>query len=99
MNTGAHMDRLLRHLKALIAFDTQNPPRRVVADSLIFEYLRTALGVKFKVEVTDHGKGRVSFYAVRGTPDRLFNVHIDTVPVLSGAKFPPLERTHLEDRV
>ncbi|MFT5139671.1 MAG: acetylornithine deacetylase [Lysobacterales bacterium] len=99
MNTGVHMERLLRHLKALVAYDTQNPPRRVVADSLIFEYLRTALGDKFKVKVTDHGKGRVSFFAVRGTPDRLFNVHIDTVPVLAGSKFPPLEMTQHKDRV
>ena len=99
MNANANMGRLLRHLKALLAFDTQNPPRRIVADSLIFEYLRTAVGDKFEVKVTDHGKGRVSFFAVRGNPDCLFNVHLDTVPVLEGAMFPPLEMTQHEGRI
>ncbi|MBT8062404.1 MAG: M20/M25/M40 family metallo-hydrolase, partial [Xanthomonadales bacterium] len=96
MNQGANMQRLLRHLKALIAFDTQNPPRKISADSLIFEYLRTALGESFESEVTDHGKGRVAFHAVRGKPRCLFNVHIDTVPVLSDALYPPLEM-HIDD--
>ncbi len=83
------MGRLLRHLKALIAFDTQNPPRNLVAGSLIFEYLRTAVGHDFEIRLTDHNKGRVSFLALRGKPDRLFNVHIDTVPVLDGQNFRP----------
>lgn len=94
-----HMDRMLRHLKALIAFDTQNPPRNVSADSLVMEYLRTTLGAGFEFDIVDHGKGRVSFLAVRGSPDFLFNVHIDTVPVLEGAKFPPLKMTLHDDRV
>jgi acetylornithine deacetylase len=99
MNPNAHLGRLLRHLKALIAFDTQNPPRKLSGDSLIFEYLRTALGESFEIQVIDHGIGRVSFFAVRGEPDCLFNVHIDTVPVLEGAMFPPLEMTQHEDRI
>ena len=94
-----NMERLLRHLKVLIAFDTQNPPRNIVADSLMIEYLRTAVGPDFDVQVQDHGKGRVSFLAVRGKPGILFNVHIDTVPVLDGARFPPLEMTIYNDRV
>jgi acetylornithine deacetylase len=94
-----NMDRLLRHLEALIAFDTQNPPRNIVAGSLLIEYLRTATGPAFDIQVQDHGKGRVSFLAVRGKPELLFNVHIDTVPVLPGAQFPPLEMTVHKDRV
>jgi len=99
MNPNANMGRLLRHLKALLAFDTQNPPRSIVAESLIFEYLRTALGEAFKVQITDHGKGRVSFLAVRGSPQCLFNVHLDTVPMLNDAMFPPLEMTQHEGRI
>ncbi|MDX1461118.1 MAG: hypothetical protein R3348_08685, partial [Xanthomonadales bacterium] len=76
MIAGRHRERLLRHLKALVAFDTQNPPRSIRADSLIFEYLRTALGKRFEMTVTDHGKGRVSFLAVRWQPRYLFNVHL-----------------------
>ena len=93
MIPGPNTQRMLRHLKALVAFDTQNPPRRISADSLIFEYLRTALGESFSYQVTDHGKGRVAFHAVRGNPDCLFNVHIDTVPIIEGALYPPLELT------
>ena len=93
------MDRLLRHLKALIAFDTQNPPRKIQAESLLFEYLKTAFGQEFEINIQDHGRGRVSFFAVRGQPDRLFNVHIDTVAVHEGSKFPPLEMTVHEGRV
>ena len=99
MNPQAHLGRLLRHLKALIAFDTQNPPRRLSGESLIFEYLRTAIGSEFYVEIQDHGKGRISFFAVRGKPNCLFNVHLDTVPAIEGSMFPPLEMTQHEGRI
>ena len=65
----------------------------------MWDYLRSALGSGFRISLTDHGKGRVSFLAVRGAPDVLFNVHLDTVPVLDGARFPALEMTLHEDRV
>jgi acetylornithine deacetylase len=94
-----NLQRLLRHLKALIAFDTQNPPRQFHADSLLFEYLATALGRAFEVTVTDHGKGRISFLAVRGAPHRLFNAHLDTVPAIAGSLYPPLEMNVSEGRV
>ncbi|MEO8741975.1 MAG: acetylornithine deacetylase, partial [Lysobacteraceae bacterium] len=42
-------------------------------------YIRAQLP-EFRIEVTDHGAGAVSLFAVRGTPARLFNVHLDTVP-------------------
>jgi acetylornithine deacetylase len=69
---------VLRHLEALVAFDTRNPPRLIGTDG-IFDYIRAQLP-DFRVEVTDHGDGAVSLMAVRGTPRRLFNVHLDTVP-------------------
>lgn len=69
---------VLRHLEALIAFDTRNPPRLIGTDG-IFDYLREQLP-GFRIEVTDHGDGAVSMLAVRGNPTRLFNVHLDTVP-------------------
>ncbi len=68
----------LAHLKALVAFDTRNPPRAIDAGG-IFDYLRGQLP-GFDVTVTDHGAGAVSLLAVRGTPRLLFNVHLDTVP-------------------
>jgi len=68
----------LEHLRALVAFDTRNPPRAIDTNG-IFEYLRAHLG-GFACETTDHGAGAVSLYAVRGQPKILFNVHLDTVP-------------------
>ena len=69
---------VLRHLEALVAFDTRNPPRAIGTGG-VFDYLRTQLP-GFDVRVTDHGAGAVSMLAVRGNPSRLFNVHLDTVP-------------------
>ncbi|MBX3726751.1 MAG: acetylornithine deacetylase [Xanthomonadales bacterium] len=72
------LDAVLRHLDALVAFDTRNPPRAIGTDG-IFDYLRAQLP-GFRIEVVDHGAGAVHLLAVRGTPRRLFNVHLDTVP-------------------
>ncbi len=68
----------LRHLEALVSFDTRNPPRTIGTGGM-FDYLRAQLP-GFRVEVTDHGDGAVSMLAVRGAPRRVFNVHLDTVP-------------------
>ena len=69
---------ILRHLEALVGFDTRNPPRAIDTGG-IFDYLRVQLP-GFRIEVADHGAGAVSMLAVRGNPRRLFNVHLDTVP-------------------
>ncbi|HEU4665814.1 MAG TPA: acetylornithine deacetylase [Dokdonella sp.] len=68
----------LRHLDALVGFDTRNPPRAIGTGGL-FDYLRAQLP-GFSVDVADHGAGAVSMLAVRGAPRRVFNVHLDTVP-------------------
>lgn len=85
------LDRALEHLRALVGFDTQNPPRDLRADTPLYGYLREAVGPGFEVEVLDHGRGSVTFHARRGEPGVLFNAHIDTVPALGGERFPPLE--------
>ncbi len=69
---------VLRHLEALVAFDTRNPPR-LIGTGGIFDYIRANLP-GFCIDVIDHGAGAVSLLAVRGAPRRLFNVHLDTVP-------------------
>ncbi|NRB71857.1 MAG: acetylornithine deacetylase [Xanthomonadales bacterium] len=92
-------ERILEHLEALVAFDTQNPPRALDAEAPIFAYLSKQLAPEFEISVTDHGKGRVSYLARRGSPDILFNVHLDTVPALPGSKYPPLQLTREGDRV
>ncbi len=68
----------LRHLQALVAFDTRNPPRAIDGEG-IFGYLRAHLA-GFECTTRDHGAGAVSLYARRGRPRLLFNVHLDTVP-------------------
>ena len=75
---AALLDATLAHLRALVAFDTRNPPRAIGTDG-IFDYLRAQLP-SFDVEMSDHGAGAVSLFAVRGQPKLLFNVHLDTVP-------------------
>jgi len=68
----------LEHLKALVAYDTRNPPRAIDTGG-IFDYLRAQLP-GFDVKVTDYGAGAVTLHAVRGQSKYLFNVHMDTVP-------------------
>ncbi len=72
-------DDVLKHLAALVSFDTRNPPRIISAEGGLFAYLCEQLP-DFQLEVTDHGDGAVSLFAVRGQPTVLFNVHMDTVP-------------------
>ncbi|ODT97182.1 MAG: acetylornithine deacetylase [Rhodanobacter sp. 67-28] len=72
------LDATLKHLAALVGFDTRNPPRAIDTGG-IFDYLRAQLP-GFDVTVTDFGAGAVALHAVRGEPKVLFNVHLDTVP-------------------
>lgn len=90
---------VLDFLESLVAFDTQNPPRALAADAPVFAWLGGVLGDKFAIEMTDHGRGRVSMLAVRGEPSLLFNCHLDTVPAIDGARYPALEMTRDGDRV
>jgi acetylornithine deacetylase len=90
---------VLKHLESLIAFDTQNPPRTMHAGSPIFAWVTETLGPDFEIELIDHGLGRISMLAVRGRPDLLFNVHLDTVPIIQGSRFPALEMTLDSGRV
>lgn len=78
INADTLLDATLTHLRALVSFDTRNPPRSIGTGG-IFDYLREQLS-GFEVSVTDQGAGAVSLYAVRGKPKYLFNVHLDTVP-------------------
>jgi acetylornithine deacetylase len=77
-DSSALLDATLEHLRALVGFDTRNPPRAIGTDG-IFDYLRAQLS-GFEVTVTDFGAGAVALHAVRGQPKYLFNVHLDTVP-------------------
>lgn len=94
-----HVTGVLDHLKSLIAFDTQNPPRSLDAGAPVFSWIKDVLGPGFDIDLIDHGLGRISMLAVRGEPSLLFNVHLDTVPVIKGSRFPALEMTLDDGRV
>ena len=49
------LDSVLKHLEALVSFDTRNPPRDIGTGG-IFDYLRSQLE-GFRIEVIDHGAG------------------------------------------
>ena len=91
------IDAILDHLAKLVAFDTRNPPRAIPADRGIAAYLRDALP-GFRVDVRDHGAGAVSVHAVRGTPKRVFNFHVDTVPVADGWRHDPFSLSVHDER-
>lgn len=88
----------LAHLEKLVSFDTRNPPRAIAAQGGIFDYIHANLP-GFDVQVTDHGAGAVSLYAVRGTPKYLFNVHLDTVPDSPAWTASPYAMRRRDDRV
>jgi acetylornithine deacetylase len=82
------LDATLGHLRALVAFDTRNPPRAIGRG--IFDYLHAHLA-GFDCTFADHGAGALSLLAVRGAPKRLFNVHLDTVPDAPGWSADPFD--------
>ncbi|MFK8012217.1 MAG: acetylornithine deacetylase [Marinicellaceae bacterium] len=78
------INNILKNLDFLIQQDTQNPPRKICQDDLLYQHLTSHFGsFGFEVEITDLGEGHVIFYAKKGKPSVLFNVHLDTVPVTS----------------
>jgi acetylornithine deacetylase len=87
---------VLRHLEALVSFDTRNPPR-LIGSGGIFDYIRAQLP-DFRIDVIDHGDGAVSLLALRGQPKRVFNVHLDTVPSSPAWTSDPLRLRITDDR-
>lgn len=88
---------ILSHLEALVAIDTQNPPRPQTADGALVQVITGALP-GFEIKVTDLGEGCLIIDAVRGTPKALFNVHLDTVPIAKGWSSDPHALVRADDR-
>ncbi len=82
----------LEHLRALVGFDTRNPPRDITPSHPIVEYLVAHLP-GFDVEVEDLGEGCVWVYATRGpvADATLINCHFDTVPTAGTWERDPFE--------
>lgn len=97
MQNNTKLGEIISILRQLVGFDTQNPPRNLTDQSPIFEYLTTELA-DFDIQLTDHGNGCVNFYAKRGNPKILFNVHLDTVPAVKEWSSSPHELIEQDDR-
>ena len=86
MNTDLELT--LQHLKALVACDTSNPPRKINQSGLI-EYLSS---LDFLApQITDLGEGSMNILLAKGSPKYLINVHLDTVPAGDGWKSNPYD--------
>ncbi len=90
--------KILEYLTKLVACDTQNPPRAIAPRSRLFEFLDSICGRDFQIQVSDFDDGRVAWYARRGTPQILFNVHLDTVPAGSQWATDPFQLRVTADR-
>jgi acetylornithine deacetylase len=90
------LESTLGHLRALVACDSTNPPRRPES---VVERLTAALREGgLEVDLRDHGDGCVAILATRGRARVLMNAHVDTVPVAPGWKRDPFTLTVVGDR-
>ncbi len=78
---NSDLELCLKHLKALVACDTSNPPKNI-QDSGLFNYLDSL--DYLKPNITDIGDGSFNILLTKGEPEYLFNVHLDTVPAGEG---------------
>jgi len=93
------LDTVLGHLKTLVAARTPNPPREIDAAHAIVGALSAPLERSgFDIQVTDHGDGSVSVFAVRGRPSILMNCHVDTVPAAPSWDRDPFDLLVTDDR-
>lgn len=79
------IDRVLDHLRVLVAADTTNPPRAIMPAHPALSYAQSILAASgFAVEIEDLGEGSVCMLATRGAPGFVINCHLDTVPPDAG---------------
>ncbi len=76
----------LKHLKALVACDTSNPPKNIQQSGML-EYIDSLSFIK--PQIVDLGAGSYNIFLTKGSPKFLFNVHLDTVPPGEGWNFDP----------
>lgn len=79
---AVQLEKVLEILTKLVGFDTQNPPRDIYTEGGIVSYIQSQLvdhGFEFKIY--DAADGCIGLLATRGETSRLFNFHIDTVPI------------------
>ena len=74
---NADLELCLKHLQALVSFDTSNPPKKIQSSGLL-DYLNSLSYLN--PQVTDLGDGSFNIMLIKGDPKYIFNVHLDTVP-------------------
>ena len=67
----------VKHLQALVGFNTSNPPKKIQSSGLL-DYLNSLSYLN--PQVTDLGDGSFNILLIKGDPEYMFNVHLDTVP-------------------
>ena len=87
---SGELEHCLKHLKALVACDTSNPPKNIQQSGLL-DYLDSLSFIE--PQVTDLGEGSFNILLTKGSPKYLFNVHLDTVPAGEGWNFNPHKLT------
>ena len=87
---SGELEHCLKHLKALVACDTSNPPKNIQQSGLL-DYLDSLSFIE--PHVTDLGEGSFNILLTKGSPKYLFNVHLDTVPAGEGWNFDPHKLT------
>lgn len=99
-STASVLPAIKKHLAFLISQDTCNPPREIKFTDPLFVELESFFKTQhFTVTMADFGEGHVAFYALRGAPKVLFNVHLDTVPVSAGWQHDPFTLTEVGERL
>ncbi len=92
-------ERILNHLKRLVASNTTNPPRAINSETGACAHAaRTLFQAGFAVTIDDLGDGSVNILALRGSPSVLVNCHLDTVPPCEGWQGDPFTLSVTEDR-
>ena len=87
---SGELEHCLKHLKALVACNTSNPPKNIQQSGLL-DYLDSLSFIE--PHVTDLSEGSFNILLTRGSPKYLFNVHLDTVPAGEGWNFDPHKLT------
>jgi|TARA_B110000503_G_scaffold73563_1_gene113693 acetylornithine deacetylase len=92
---NSELELCLKHLKALVACDTSNPPKQIQASGLL-DYLNSLSYLS--PSMTDLGDGSFNILLKKGDPQYLFNVHLDTVPAGDGWQTDPWTLTIKNDQ-
>ncbi|AKE52773.1 acetylornithine deacetylase [Kangiella geojedonensis] len=91
------MELVKKHLRALVSFDTTNPPRKIMESGIVHYLENNVPGAD--IEIIDYGNGSINILVTKGQPEYLFNYHIDTVPVTEGWDTDPFDLVEKDSKL